>query len=435
MIRTTIVLICSVFGLGAAFYSRFGALMFYMWIAFFRPQEWSWFDITALRLSAVALFLTVVPSVLTSRLPTLTHPLTFGTVVFVVSAAFAHQFAVNVPLSWYWLTSLMVLATVVCFLVTLTDTPEKFVALVGIVTGSFAFFTAKAGLVSLMRGGSRFSDGLYGAFSDNNAYAVGACMIICPLLFVAQNVPWKSVRYGLWAAVPLTALTVISTFSRAGFLALVVSGGVYVLLQRRRSLVIVLCLLVTPVVVAVAPVPEGYFDRIQTIQTYEEVNETSALSRLYFWEVALNMAADYPLGIGPWQFQDRYDEYDTLQLYGPRRAVHNSFLQALTETGWMGGVTFVLLFVSSVFTLIRLRRDAMSARLASDARKFQLGAANALLASTVAFLVGGNFLSMAYNDLTWVTFGLVAALDLLSRDAPEASATDSLSGDGAATAQ
>jgi hypothetical protein len=41
-------------------------------------------------------------------------------------------------------------------------------------------------------------------------------------------------------------------------------------------------------------------------------------------------------------------------------------------------------------------------------------AANALIAAMAAFLVGGSFVAMALNDLTWLTFALVAALDRVS---------------------
>ena len=40
--------------------------------------------------------------------------------------------------------------------------------------------------------------------------------------------------------------------------------------------------------------------------------------------------------------------------------------------------------------------------------------ANALLVSLVAFIVGGSFIALSLNDLTWYTFALVAALDRLS---------------------
>jgi hypothetical protein len=36
------------------------------------------------------------------------------------------------------------------------------------------------------------------------------------------------------------------------------------------------------------------------------------------------------------------------------------------------------------------------------------------MVSMVAFLVGGAFISLSLNDLTWLTFALVSALDRLS---------------------
>jgi hypothetical protein len=39
------------------------------------------------------------------------------------------------------------------------------------------------------------------------------------------------------------------------------------------------------------------------------------------------------------------------------------------------------------------------------------------MVSMVGFMVGGSFLALALNDLTWLTFALLAALDRWSRDA------------------
>jgi hypothetical protein len=38
----------------------------------------------------------------------------------------------------------------------------------------------------------------------------------------------------------------------------------------------------------------------------------------------------------------------------------------------------------------------------------------ALLAALAGFAVGGFFVSMAYNELTWLIFGVAAAVDRLS---------------------
>ena len=54
--------------------------------------------------------------------------------------------------------------------------------------GSLGFHAAKAGLAFIVGGGTRFADGLAGAFVDNNGYALGTVMIMPLLLATAQNI-------------------------------------------------------------------------------------------------------------------------------------------------------------------------------------------------------------------------------------------------------
>jgi O-antigen ligase len=129
----------------------------------------------------------------------------------------------------------------------------------------------------------------------------------------------------------------------------------------------------------------------------------------------LNIARAQPLGIGLWNFESVYDAYDTLDgEYGRGRAVHNSFLQALTETGWFGGTLFLVLCLGAFGVALRVRARSRSPGLAAADQWFLLSMSNALLASMAGFMVGGFFLSMAYNDLTWLTFATLAALDRVS---------------------
>ena len=63
-------------------------------------------------------------------------------------------------------------------------------------------------------------------------------------------------------------------------------GLVFISMQRRRALAL------TAICVAAAagywfvPGPDSYVNRMNTIGTYEEVGDTSALSRLHYWRVA-----------------------------------------------------------------------------------------------------------------------------------------------------
>ena len=67
-----------------------------------------------------------------------------------------------------------------------------------------------------------------------------------------------------------------------------------------------------------------------------------------------------------------------------------------------------------VVQLPRIRQRAKTHAIPEDERYFLIASANALIVSIVGFLVGGAFIALSLNDLTWYTFALVAALDRLS---------------------
>lgn len=411
MLRLAFVAIIVLVGLAAGLRSRFGALLAYVWFALFRPQDWLWTDITPYRMSLVFGLLLVGPALLTGVLPVIAHPLGIGALVFLGAAGVAQHGAVDQVAGWYWLDFLAKLVLVSLFAVRLTSTRARFLTLVAVMAFSFGFHPIKAGVVSIVFGGVRYFNGVGGAFIDNNTYALGTVMIVPLLLATAQNATRRWLRWIAAASVPLSMFTVVSTFSRGGLVALGAAILTWTVLQRRRVVLLTAAAVLFPLFVLVMPVPSGYSERIATIGTYEEVEDASALSRLHYWRVALRMAADHPLGVGLWNFEANYDRYDTLDgQYGMRRAAHNSHLQALTEAGWIGAAAWASLFVVAFRLLFRAR--AASARL-GDNERFVFTSANALIASMAGFVVGGMFLSMALNDVTWLTFAVVASLDRL----------------------
>ena len=411
MLRTLFVSALIAAGLTAGAVNRFAALLFYVWFALFRPMEWVWIDLSALRPSLIAGLMLVIPSLLTGRGPTIAHPLSFGSLLFLGAAGLAHTQALEPTSSLLWLDYISRLIVVCLFAVTLTNTRQRLVALLAVMAGSFGVHAAKAGLVSLINGGVRYYEGLAGAFVDNNGYALGAAMTVFLLLAVAQNVRSRVIAIGFYLAVPLTAMTVISTFSRGGLLALAAGTLVWLLLQKRRVLSIAVVACAVTVALAVMPLPSGYADRMETIQTEEE----SAMGRLHFWQVAVVMSADNPLGVGLWNYEAAYDRYDFSHgRFGTRRSVHSSHLQVLSETGYIGALVYASLFVWALFIALRVRARARLPHVSEDDARCYRTTANAVLASMAAFVVGGSFIAMALNDLTWMTFAVLASLDRIS---------------------
>jgi probable O-glycosylation ligase (exosortase A-associated) len=413
-------------GILLALRNRYAGLLLYVWFALFRPMEWLWVDISFLRPSLVIGLLLVVPSLLTGVFPNVTHRLAIGSLSFVFFAVVAQFFALDPAIAWVWLDYLVRLVIVCLLAVTLTTTIRRFVLLLTLMAVSLGFHSAKAGLASMMFGGVKFFDGLAGSFVDSNGYALGCAMVIPLLIASGQNLHWLRgavteetprhwLRVFFYVAAPLSAFTIVSLFSRGGFIALVVSLLAFVLVQRRRILATCCLAAAAALALAVIPLPDGSADRLSTIRTYEEINETSALSRLHFWQVAIDMSMDNPLGVGLRNYEEAYDRYDsTGGEYGTNRAVHNSHLQVLAETGFGGAAAYVVVCVWSLWIALRLRFRAARVEPATQTSRFFLTTANGLFVSMVAYLVGGTFVSMPLNELTWLTVALVASLDRLA---------------------
>lgn len=429
--RSLFVLLVAAVGLGGALVSRHIGLLTYVWFTLFRPVEYSYFALYPLRLPLVSGILLLVPSLLTGRFPNITQPLSvMGWLMWccVVIAQFttpvihsglaAHY---NYVPTWDNVDQFTRLLLVSTLAVTLIDTKDKLRHYVAIMAASLGFYSAKGGLAAILAGGLQFAEGI-DAFPDNNYYALAITMAM-PFMAasaVALEAPLPGLAYlrkAFYAAIPLSIVTVIATNSRGGFVAMAALALVVAMLQERRFTWLAGLILSAVLLYNFAPMPEGYVERISTINKVEETNETSALGRLHFWHVATIMAENNPLGVGLRYFDYAYDEYDDLGgAYGLTRSVHSSHFQVLAELGYFGLALWVGLFGYAIAACLRIRfRAAKMEQLSDGDRRFYVTMSTAFVASLLAFLVGGAFLAAAANDLTWLTFGGVSALHRMFR--------------------
>jgi probable O-glycosylation ligase (exosortase A-associated) len=417
MLRTAFVALILIPGLAAALFSRFAALLLYVWFAMFRPQEWLWIDVSDLRLSFVIGALLVVPCVATGIFPLVFSSFGLGSALLLALASVAQLGAVRPDLGWEWLGYLGRTGLISLMIAPLATTRERILLFVAVLSGSFLFHAMKAGLWSLLHGGVHYFNGFAGVFSDNNGFAVGTAMAMFLLLAVAQNVRHRAGRLALMVgAGPLSAMAIISLFSRGGFLALVSGLSVFVVLQKRLRYV-VLSLVVIAGLAVTLPYPTGYDHRLSFVADPQTITrDASSAGRLHFWRVAVDMAEMRPFGVGLRNFEQSYDFFDSSDgFYGRGRSVHNSFFQMLAETGFAGFGVYLFLLAWTFRSLFRIRKRGSDQALSSGDRHFYFTLANGMLASMVAFVVGGSTLSLALNDMTWLTMGLVVALDRLPR--------------------
>jgi putative inorganic carbon (HCO3(-)) transporter len=429
MLRTIFVLALLVPGVCLALWSRYWGLLLYFWNAFFRPQDFMWMRTTNLRLSLILGIIFVVPSILSGYLPNLTHPLSIGILLFLLSGGLAQINAINQSTGLRWLDAQARLTVVILLAVNLVRTPRQLMGLIAVCAGSFGFYATKAGIASFMGGGVQFSDGLDGPFSDNNAYALAICMTIPMMVVVAQNaeltfggfLPASTIRWirmGLYVAVPLCIYTVVSTFSRGGFLGLVAVALAYMMFHpRRMRLSLALAMIVG--LAFVVPLPEGYLDRLATIKDLQEdvdaPKEDVTEGRFHFWGLAIRMAQEQPLGVGMRNFSSQYGGYDPEREFGRRRDVHSSHFQVLAEQGYLGAAAWIFQFAYGFVIGWKVRKRSRTPSLSKEARTFLETTPTALMVSMAGFFVGGSTISAALNELTWLTFAMLASLDYMSR--------------------
>ena len=180
---------------------------------------------------------------------------------------------------------------------------------------------------------------------DNNDFAWGL-LVMLPLISILIFGQRRLVTrlFGL-AGISACVVGIVYSQSRGGAIGLAVAllyGWLRV--SKRRTLGIVVAFVVGAGVYLVAP--PGYFERLETVATYEEDN--SAQGRLEAWSKAIQMAIDYPLGVGAGNFPSAYgrhylDVSTTRMTYAAGRWVnaHSIYFRVLGEYGFIGLIMLV----------------------------------------------------------------------------------------------
>ncbi len=123
----------------------------------------------------------------------------------------------------------------------------------------------------------------------------------------------------------------------------------YVFVNSKRKVVLTVTVFLV-LLCSLSLVPEGYFDRMETIQNYEE--DTSSMGRIDTWKVAIRMWNDNPIiGVGGRNFFPMAARYTSHV-----RVTHNTYFQILSEEGLLGIVFFCGLMALALFDLGKIIR-------------------------------------------------------------------------------
>ena len=422
MLRLFIVLATVMVGTFASLGSAFYALLFYLWNAYFRPEQWVWSDlVTQLNLSLI------ISGILLLRTMFSPERFTLNVRVAVVAALFVDAFistTMSVAPDWsmhYFIDFAKVLVVTYLIVVLVTDTTRLRFGLM-VIALSLGFEGAKQGLIGLLLHPGTRNLNEHPVLGDNNGVAQGMMMLVPIFAVLANTATNKWERY-LHRFLLVGALARgITTYSRGGMIAATAIGLMAISRSKHR-----VRMLIVSAVVAVATLsmmPQSFWDRMDTLADAPEQQDDSAKGRLHFWEVALQMVADRPVtGVGFNSFQKAYDKYDFSDgYYGRQRAVHSTWFGILAELGIPGTSLFVLTIMLAFLGFRGIRRAPPGHPEIDAARPYAI----ALEMSLVAYLIGGTFLNGQYSELFWHMIGFSIALHTMTREAVDACASEKL---------
>jgi len=271
------------------------------------------------------------------------------------------------------------------FTLTLISTREKLYYLIITIAVSIALVATKGGLFSLATG---FSYRVYGPphslITGNNEFAVATIIIIPLLVLWFRETKHQWIQYGLLVVIPLCVASSISSWSRGGLLALIATGLVLIWNSKRKILIVPI--IATSLYFSIPHLPEKWFSRMDTIETFEQ--DKSAQGRLEVWRDGWNNTLEYPLtgaGFEGWR-------------YVSMRDWHSSYVEMLSEHGFIAFFIWLSMILGSVISLTRLPNKTKEF---SELHKWVTNYSHMVRASLIAYMVGTAFLGLAYWDLLY----------------------------------
>ncbi|MCF7970316.1 MAG: putative O-glycosylation ligase, exosortase A system-associated [Methylococcaceae bacterium] len=294
----------------------------------------------------------------------------------------------------------------------LINSKERVNQLILVIVISLGYFGTKGGVFTLMTGGAFRVWGPPGSFvEENNSLAVASLMVIPLMVYLRKISPKKWQKQCLLFAIISMCFSVIGSQSRGAFLAIAIVGGYY-WLQTDKKVVSGMAIVIFAVLVA-GFLPESWYQRMDTMNTYEE--DESAMGRIRAWQLAFNVAnhSFFGGGLNLWS-STTYSQY--LAGFDPLTheafVAHSIYFSVLGEHGWLGLILFLLIFIVAWLhcnTLIKNCADQANKQWIADLAKM-------LKVGFLAYLAGGAFLSLSYFDLPWHFVAIIIVLTEIEKN-------------------
>lgn len=273
------------------------------------------------------------------------------------------------------------------------------------------FKMAQFGFFSWVKRGFGFASwGVTGSGWFRNSGELGLEMsmffayTLCFALFLHKH--WRGWVKWIMYFLPVSALGCVIASSSRGAILGAVGVLIYLSAFSKRPLRAWLATIVV-LIAAYAVMPARFLERFQSAG-----NDATSLSRIAYWEKALDMLNQHPfMGVGYYNWIPYYTNYYfDPSLYWRVEQAHNTYLQMGAELGYTGLVIFIMLIVVTFFLNWRAERVCRENGFVF-LRSFAMG----MNAAGVGLIVASMFLTAFFMPNYWVHFAFSVCLSNVVR--------------------
>ena len=249
-----------------------------------------------------------------------------------------------------------------------------------------------------------------GIIRDENDLALFVVSFM-PFLFVLFQCESKKLLKIVWLATVIFALaTVVASFSRGGFVGLVVMASVYWWFSKKK-------VIVTVCVICLGG--GGYFlagdDYKKDMGTVTDTEDTTANERLLSWEAGWCMFLDNPLGVGGNNFPRLFNIYQPPEMHRDMwgRQAHSLWFTLIPETGLIGIILYFSIIISNLKGTFKIY-FSKKRLLGNEEEEFFFKAISvAIFSSLFAFFASATFISVLYYPIFWYLTAIIVTIQII----------------------
>ena len=418
--------------IGSGFRRPFVFVLAYAYIDIVAPQKVSWGVLQHLPISLIAFVCAFLAWAVADdkrglRL-SLRQALLVVLLVYCGLTTQTADFPDNALDKWSWVWKALLFAT---FLPLTLRTRLRFESMALTMVLSVSVIVIGGAIKTLVSGGGygelkllvNDNTGLY----EGSTLSMVAVAVVPLIIWLARHgtifAPDKRVTIFAAALVFACLCIPFGTETRTGFLCILVLGALALRTIRRRIMFAALAGLGA---LAVIPLlPASFSQRMATIENHQA--DQSASTRLAVWKWTITYAREHPFGGGFEIYRGNKVRYDTqrietsgsnvaiaqTQIEDKARAFHSSYFEVLGEQGYPGLTVWLLLQLSGLWQMERVRVRFKSS---SDPDQTWIAPlANALQLGQMIYLFGSLFIGIAFQPFVFMLIGLQIGLASYTR--------------------